>query len=99
MKHMRYATEFFAGLFHPESAVEQYRRKAADMQDLLGELNDAVIALRLVNALGPPRSAAAAYAAGLAIGWCARESEGDADALRKAWRRFVEVDRFWRDDG
>ena len=98
MKHMRYATEFFGGLFHPRSAVERYARRAADLQDRLGELNDAAIALGLIKALGPARSAAGAYAAGLATGWCARASEGDADALRKAWRRFVETERFWRDD-
>lgn len=98
MKHMRYATEFFGGLFHPRSAVERYARNAADLQDLLGELNDSAIAIRLVKALGPARSANAAYAAGLATGWCARETEGDADALRKAWRRFVTAKRFWRDE-
>jgi inorganic triphosphatase YgiF len=98
MKHMRYATDFFGGLFHPRSAVERYARGTADLQDRLGELNDAVIALSLVKALGSPRSATAAYAAGLATGWCARASEGDPDALRKAWRRFVEVGRFWRDE-
>ncbi len=97
MKHMRYATEFFGGLFHPGAAVEHYVRTAADLQDRLGELNDAAIAVRLAKALGPPTSIGAAYAAGLATGWCARESEGDGEALRKAWRRFVEAERFWRD--
>ena len=99
MKHMRYATEFFGGLFHPRSVVDRYVRKAADLQDRLGELNDATIADRLVKALGPPRSASAAYAAGLATGWCARESAGDVDALRRTWRRFIKAERFWRDDG
>ncbi len=52
MKHMRYATEFFGALFHrgsrPPSAT---LRKAAALQDLLGELNDAAIAERLVKTL------------------------------------------------
>ncbi len=47
MKHMRYATEFFGHLFHPTRAAKRYAEKAAALQDLLGELNDATIALRL----------------------------------------------------
>lgn len=98
MKHMRYATEFFGGLFHPRSAAERYVEKAAALQDQLGELNDSAIALRLVKALGPPKNAQAAYAAGVATGWCARESEGDIVALRKAWRDLAAATPFWRDD-
>ena len=91
MKHMRYATEFFGGLFHPKSAAERYAEKAAALQDLLGELNDAAIALRLVKGLGPTKTTQAAYAAGVVAGWCARGSEGDVVALRKAWRDVLKA--------
>ncbi|MGO9419372.1 CYTH and CHAD domain-containing protein [Roseiarcus sp.] len=96
MKHMRYATEFFGGLFHPKSAAKRYIEKAAALQDLLGDLNDAAIALRLVKALGPAKHGQAAYAAGVIAGWCARESEGDLVALRKAWRDFATTAPYWR---
>ena len=96
MKRMRYATEFFGGLFDPDSAAERYARKAAALQDRLGELNDAAIGLRLVKALGAPKSARAAHAAGVVTGWCARESEGDPAALKKAWRGLVTAEPFWR---
>ena len=96
MKHMRYATEFFGGLFHPKAAAERYAEKAAALQDLLGELNDAVIALRLVKGLGPAKTTQAAYAAGVVAGWCARASEGDVVALRKAWRDVLKATPFWR---
>jgi inorganic triphosphatase YgiF len=96
MKHMRYATEFFGALFPPKSAAERAIRKAAALQDLLGELNDAAIAERLVKTLGLATNPRAAFAAGLVTGWCARESVGDAEALKRAWRGFVKADPFWR---
>jgi inorganic triphosphatase YgiF len=96
LKHTRYATEFFGGLFSPKSAVKRYARRAAALQDLLGDLNDATIALGLVKALGPPRTVRAAYPAGLISGWCARAIEGDAVALKRAWRMLVKSERFWR---
>ncbi len=96
MKHMRYATEFFGGLFHPKAAAERYAEKAAALQDLLGELNDAAIALRLVKGLGPTKTTQAAYAAGVVAGWCARAREGDVVALRKAWRDVLHAPPFWR---
>jgi inorganic triphosphatase YgiF len=99
IKHMRYATEFFGGLFDPKSASERYARKTAALQDLLGDLNDAAIALRLVKALGPPGNVGAAYAAGVVSGWCARTSEGgDAVALKRAWRKLVGAEPFWRSE-
>ena len=96
MKHMRYATEFFGVLFPSKSAADRYVRKAAALQDLLGELNDAAIAVRLVKTLRLPKDPSGAYAAGVATGWCARESAGDPEARRKAWRALVRATPFWR---
>jgi triphosphatase len=98
LKHMRYATEFFRSLFHPASAAERYARKAAALQDLLGELNDAAIALRLIRELDSRASPDIAYAAGAAAGWCARASVGDERALAKAWHSLVEMERYWRSE-
>ncbi len=98
MKHMRYATEFFGHLFHPASAAERYARRAATLQDLLGELNDAAIARRLINELDFGADANFAFAAGAAAGWCARASLGDEVGLRKAWRSLLEADRYWRNN-
>ncbi len=96
MKHMRYATEFFGHLFHPASAAERYADRAAALQDLLGELHDATIAVRLVKELDFGTSAEFGFAAGAAAGWCARASLGDEAALRKAWRSLLRADRYWR---
>lgn len=96
LKRARYATEFFGGLFPPKSAAERYARRAAALQDLLGDLNDAAITLRLVRSLGPPRTIKSAYAAGVVSGWSAKASEGDVLALKRAWRNFAETEPFWR---
>ncbi len=97
MKHMRYATEFFRALFLQEVAAERYVRKAAALQDLLGDLNDAAIAGTLVKTLGLARNSRTAYAAGVTTGWCARHSAGDVEGLQKAWRDFARAKSFWRD--
>jgi len=96
MKHMRYGTEFFGHLFHPTRAAERYVEKAMALQDLLGELNDATIALRLVKDLDFGANAGFAFAAGAAAGWCARASLGDEAELGKAWRSLRKADRYWR---
>ncbi len=96
MKHMRYAAEFFGHLFHPARAAKRYAEKAAALQDLLGELNDATIALRLVKDLDFGANVGFAFAAGAAAGWCARASLGEEAELGKASRSLRKADRYWR---
>lgn len=98
LKQMRYATEFFGRLFHPSSAAERYGHRAAALQDLLGQVNDATIGLRLMKELDFGADAEFAYAAGVAAGWCGRGSLGDKPALREAWRPILRADRYWRRD-
>ena len=95
-KHMRYAVEFFGSLFHPHSA-ERYIDIAQALQDLLGQQNDATIALGLVKTLDFGADAELAYAVGIAAGWYARSSGGDEPALRKAWRSLRNAEPFWRE--
>jgi len=96
VKQVRYATDFFAALFHPPSAVEHYAAKATALQDPLGVCNDAAIALRLIKALDYSADAQFAYASGVAAGWSARRGLGDELALRKAWRSFRKAAPYWR---
>ena len=95
VKHLRHATQFFGSLFHPASAVELYTEKAVALQDLLGERNDATIALRLIHTLDFRSDAQFAYAAGVAAGWQARGGLGEEPALRKAWRSLRRAEPFW----
>lgn len=94
LKHLRYATEFFAGLFPHEQAAERYAEKTVILQDLLGDANDAAVAARLIAALDHGRDAEFAYAAGAAAGWCVHGG-GEEQALREAWRSLHKTKPFW----
>ena len=48
LKRLRYAVEFFGGLFKPGSAVAAFASAASDLQDVLGAANDAAVASDLV---------------------------------------------------
>ena len=98
LKHLRYATKFFGDLFHPASAAERYADEAAELQDLLGQRNDATIALRQIKALDFGEDAEFAFAAGVSAGWCARGGLADESRIREAWRSIRKAERFWRDD-
>ena len=80
----------------PASAAERYADRAAPLQDLLGDLHDATIAVRLVKELDFGTSVEFGFAAGAAVGWCARASLGDEATLWKAWRSLLRADRYWR---
>ena len=51
VKRMRYAAEFFGNLFRPHSVAERYIEKAQALQNLLGQPNDKLIALKLIKTL------------------------------------------------
>jgi inorganic triphosphatase YgiF len=95
LKNVRYAADFFGPLFHPRKAMRRYGRRAAALQDLLGVLNDADVAAKMLGELKVRNNPAQSYAAGLIAGWCERGVVGD-DASREAWRSLLKVRRPWR---
>ena len=97
-KHMRYAVEFFSSFFHQHSC-ERYIEKAQALQDLLGQQNDARVALGLIKTLDFAADAQLAYAVGFAAGWCAHSGGGDELKLRKTWRSLRKAETFWRGEG
>jgi inorganic triphosphatase YgiF len=90
-KRLRYATEFFAPLF-PGRRARAYRKALADLQAVLGRLNDAAVATALAAELGDPASPGAAMVAG----WAAAQGEGAAKTLDRVQRAFVDADPFWK---
>jgi CHAD domain-containing protein len=90
-KKLRYATEFFAPLY-PRKRTRAYRRALADLQQVLGEFNDASVAPRVVAAVaGPAAPATAAMAA-----WAAARSVALEPAIVAAWRAFAKARPFWK---
>jgi inorganic triphosphatase YgiF len=89
-KQLRYATEFLADLFSGRRA-RAYRKALVHLQNVLGVLNDASVAVQLVREIGGPGSPAAATLQG----WAAAQSSLAIDDLTRAWRDFVHCKPFW----
>jgi CHAD domain-containing protein len=91
VKRLRYACEAFEAV--TGKRARRYARRAADLQDVLGEQHDAVVARRALLAItGDGAATAARFAA---------RAERDAVRARRGWRRKWErlADRrarFWR---
>ncbi len=89
-KKLRYAAEFFAGLFD-KPAVAKYAKSLAALQEVLGELNDAATAESLLDQLDP-----AVATRLLAEAWLAARRHQALVALPAAAARVVGADRFWK---
>lgn len=92
LKNLRYAVDFFADLF-PGS--KPYSRAVAQLQDVLGGLNDIEMIRDLVQRLDTQSDAKCARAAGIVLGWYSHgEQIGHAD-MKKVWSALREAKRFW----
>ena len=95
-KRLRYITEFCRPLF-PGKAARRYIAALRDIQDILGTLNDAVVARGLAAKLAAQDDQQGARTAGLVAGWSAAETEAARRRFAEVWRKFVNVPRFWKD--
>ena len=87
VKRLRYACEFFAPCFEPESTGSYLKRLRA-VQELLGELNDIAVGRELLAEIDE-RSPSV---------FDARERRLVA-ALGRAWTAFESQPPYWRDPG
>ncbi len=87
-KKLRYALEFFAGLFG-EKRSKRYLAGLVDLQEVLGHLNDLATAQALVGTLLPPASAR------LAEAWLAGRVGALVDALPAAIGHFLAAQPPW----
>ncbi|RFC34314.1 MAG: adenylate cyclase [Candidatus Nitrotoga sp. MKT] len=90
-KKLRYAAEFFAGLY-PHKRARPYLAALAALQDVLGTLNDAAVTQQLLSELPVPRG----QAAGIVSGWTACSSRVRLPELHQAWRNFTRQKVFWK---
>jgi len=96
-KKLRYAAEFLAHL-HPAKETGLYLKALADLQDVLGALNDHVVTQRLLGELrqGCRSDASLARAIDEIIDWDAGRASVQLEALRRAWKDFAKQKRFWK---
>ena len=93
IKKLRYAVEFFESLY-PRRAVRAFLGGAADLQELLGQLNDATTTGHLLDGIGQD-TADLRRAGGIVLGWTAARTITDMAHLGTAWRRFEAARPFW----
>ena len=93
VKQLRYAVEFFSTLF-PGRSMATLRDRLAQLQDILGRINDAAVVQPLLSAAADDREVIAAT--GIVIGWCEARAAVERETLQMAWRRFRAVRRPWR---
>jgi triphosphatase len=89
-KKLRYAAEFFYGIY-PHKHASRYIEALAALQVVLGVLNDDSVTQRLLADLSGQRG----QAAGIVIGWTACSSGVHLQKLPHAWRNFMRQKLFW----
>ena len=98
VKKLRYAVEFFAGLF-PHRETTLYLRRLSLLQEALGRMNDVSVMEARLSSLIAESSGDAALAlgraSGKAIGWHAHAAAADEAKLAKHWKRVAKHDPFW----
>jgi len=106
-KKLRYASEFFAGLF-PTKSTKRYLKALEAIQDRLGAVNDAVTGQRLLDDLDrrliqqqrtdghASGEALAANATGIVLGWQAALMDRELDAFHATWTDFARQKPFWK---
>lgn len=92
-KRLRYAGEFFSGLAE-KSRAKHFLGNLAELQDVLGELNDIAVALPRLAESGA--NGDHAWAAGLVAGWHESRRGELMERAAKAWRKFRREDPFWK---
>ncbi len=95
VKRLRYSMEFFEPLA-PRKAQDALEALSG-LQDLLGRLNDAATAWKLLDTLAvEDPTAEFQQAIGYVRGWTARDGEQCRQELAEAWKDFDKLDRWWR---
>jgi inorganic triphosphatase YgiF len=97
-KRLRYAAELLGPIFG-DKAPARAARRLAELQDVLGHLNDQATAEKLVVRLHgrlPEISSEVMRAEGFAMGYAASSAAAGHEALARAWRRVEQPEPFWK---
>jgi inorganic triphosphatase YgiF len=100
-KKLRYAGEFFRGLYG-RKATKAYLATVAELQDTLGAVNDAVVGHRLLDELEPKltkRGEDPRLAVGIVMGWQAARIEDDLKRFEAVWKAWRDAKPFWKGKG
>jgi CHAD domain-containing protein len=90
VKKLRYACDVLGGVFG-ERKRRRYVRHLSELQQLLGDFNDAAVARQRVDGLAGMEP----FAQGVVEGYAAARTEIARAALPHAWAEFEKARRFW----
>ena len=100
-KKLRYAGEFFTGLFKKKD-TKAYLDQLEEIQDRLGAINDAATGQKLLDRIearmrkaGEPEHDVA-NAAGLVQGWQVARIDRELRDFDAVWKRFSKLKPFWQ---
>ncbi|SFN64510.1 Inorganic triphosphatase YgiF, contains CYTH and CHAD domains [Nitrosospira briensis] len=94
-KKQRYAAEFFAALY-PHGKTKRYIKSLAELQDVLGGMNDTVVAGQLLSELPAGENRSGEHEAiGIVLGWAASVALAEKTKLNRTWAGFERNSPFW----
>jgi CHAD domain-containing protein len=94
LKKLRYASDNLAGLYRPKK-VKAFRKQCKDLQDRLGTVNDAVVAVALAKSLVPCGQSDRIPAVRTLSGWSQKRLHKAKHRLSGAWAEFRDAPPFW----
>lgn len=95
-KKLRYSAECYASLYG-KKAAGKYLSALAEVQEILGKINDAAVAHHLLDELAKaPELSAHSQTPTLARGWIEDENTLNISLLHKTARRFDSRQAYWR---
>lgn len=96
-KKLRYAAEFLAGLY-PPSKTRRFIQSLAQLQDVLGILNDIAVTESLIHRLiGQRPTRALDEALHIFSGWNGCNAMHGLSRMETAWQEFSRTPAFWRE--
>jgi triphosphatase len=94
-KKLRYAAEFFSSL-HPARMTRPFSQGLAQLQDILGVLNDIAVTENLIRQLiGNHPVRALDESLHIFAGWNACEAMHRLEVMESTWRSFKKTRPFW----
>lgn len=98
VKKLRYAIEFFGGLFDAQT-VKKFSKRLASLQDDLGYLNDVAVAAHLAGevaaAAREPERGSLRAAEGVLVGWHGHGVATHEEDLIRDVKAVLKAGRFW----
>ena len=95
-KKLRYAAEFFAGIWSSRR-TKRYLSALKDLQQLLGELHDATVAEGLVARLSMDEGSDTKFAAESVNRWLTKSQRRGRNEIIGLWSKFAKQKLFWED--